>query len=196
MSQEIVMPFQLPFKSLVGQAHSEDTPAPLSGSTWYSAAGSGDGLAYAFPAGSGRCSSSGRVCTAAARNGWRSGLHRLFPDERAYLGICPGDRRRACCSTPQPASAAKHWQTFCNVYIQTTAPSPPPGRWATFITIQEGTWTAMGTSTPLSPAAQDDLANFSEVMRVFTAVVYVNLCLAYLAQDLLLAKREGIAYNV
>lgn len=62
---------------------------------------------------------------------------------------------------------------------------------ATFITIQEGTWT-----TPLSPAAQDDLANFSEVMRVFTAVVYVNLCLAYPAQDLLLAKREGIAYNV
>jgi hypothetical protein len=54
----------------------------------------------------------------------------------------------------------------------------------------------MGTSTPLSPAAQDDLANFSEVMRVFTAVVYVNLCLAYPAQDLLLAKREGIAYNV
>ena len=51
MSQEIVMPFQLPFKALVGQAHSEDTPAPLSGSTWYSAAGSGDGLAYAFPAG-------------------------------------------------------------------------------------------------------------------------------------------------
>ena len=67
---------------------------------------------------------------------------------------------------------------------------------ATFNTIQEGTWTAMGTSTPLSPAAQDDLANFSEVMRVFTAVVYVSLCLAYPAQDLLLAKREGIAYNV
>jgi hypothetical protein len=34
MSQEIVMPFQLPFKALVGQARSEDTPAPLTGSTW------------------------------------------------------------------------------------------------------------------------------------------------------------------
>lgn len=128
MSQEIVMPFQLPFKALVGQARSEDTPAPLSGLTWYSAAGSGDGLAYAFSAGS------ASVCTAAARNGWGSGLHRLFPDERAYLGIYPGDRRRACCSTPQPASAAKHWQTFCNVNTQTTAPSPPPGRYLRLLT--------------------------------------------------------------
>ena len=54
------------------------------------------------------------VCRTAARNARRPGLDRLFPDERAHLGLCRRDLPpRGCSSTRPPATRGAPWRTSC-----------------------------------------------------------------------------------